>query len=177
MVKSGTYFEKNIAVFLDPFLPLADREALIEKDQLKKVANLKTIFTTDLEITASKHANNLTDYYFFDLASLLPVLALAVKGDEAILDMCAAPGGKSLLLFSQLMEHPFGEGQLIANEKSLERFLRLRRTILDFTTASPKIKLLNLDAKTFGINENYQKRFDKILVDAPCSSERHVFTG
>lgn len=40
----------------------------------------------------------LLDYYLMDAASLLPVLALNVKPDDTVLDLCAAPGGKTLAL-------------------------------------------------------------------------------
>ena len=38
------------------------------------------------------------DYYCMDAASLLPVIALDVQRGDAVLDMCAAPGGKSLVI-------------------------------------------------------------------------------
>lgn len=40
----------------------------------------------------------LLDYYLMDAASLLPVLALNVQPDDFVLDLCAAPGGKTLAL-------------------------------------------------------------------------------
>lgn len=38
------------------------------------------------------------DYYLMDAASLLPVLALGLQPDDTVLDLCAAPGGKTLAL-------------------------------------------------------------------------------
>jgi len=43
-------------------------------------------------------ALGLLDYYLMDAASLLPVLALNVQPDDFVLDLCAAPGGKTLAL-------------------------------------------------------------------------------
>lgn len=40
----------------------------------------------------------LLDYYLMDAASLLPVLALNVQPGDFVLDLCAAPGGKTLAL-------------------------------------------------------------------------------
>lgn len=40
----------------------------------------------------------LLDYYLMDAASLLPVLALNVQRGDLVLDLCAAPGGKTLAL-------------------------------------------------------------------------------
>lgn len=40
----------------------------------------------------------LMDYYLMDAASLLPVLALGLQPGDTVLDLCAAPGGKTLAL-------------------------------------------------------------------------------
>jgi hypothetical protein len=40
----------------------------------------------------------LMDYYLMDAASLLPVLALGLQHGDTVLDLCAAPGGKTLAL-------------------------------------------------------------------------------
>ncbi|CAK9115577.1 unnamed protein product [Durusdinium trenchii] len=56
-------------------------------------------------------------------ASMLPVLALEVKPDETVLDLCASPGSKTL----QLLEYQSGAsvdgGLLVANELSRSRAL------------------------------------------------------
>lgn len=45
---------------------------------------------------------NYLDYYLMDGGSLLPVLALDLQPDDKVLDMCAAPGGKSFLCLQTL---------------------------------------------------------------------------
>ena len=72
------------------------------------------------EIVASMGYKKL-GYYMMDLASLIPVLALDVEPSDAVLDMCAAPGGKSLAILMLLSQ----DGQLIANE-----FIKTRRNRL-----------------------------------------------
>ena len=62
-------------------------------------------------------------YYLLDAASLLPVLALGVKSDSTVLDMCAAPGGKSVLIAQMLSP----EGSLVANEPLYSRRLKLSK--------------------------------------------------
>lgn len=48
---------------------------------------------------AQRHqAGRLKEYYLLNAASLLPVLALEVKDGENVLDLCAAPGGKSVAI-------------------------------------------------------------------------------
>src|SRR5690606_34805035 len=46
----------------------------------------------------------LLPYYRMDPASIFPAKALEVKPGERVLDMCAAPGGKTLLLIEDLMK-------------------------------------------------------------------------
>ncbi len=48
--------------------------------------------------TQSHHPGWLKQYYLLNAASLLPVLSLNVKEGEHVLDLCAAPGGKSLAI-------------------------------------------------------------------------------
>ena len=78
--------------------------------------------------TSNIGVSGLQKYYFMDLASIFPVLALDPKPSEKILDMCAAPGGKTLIIF-ELMR---GQGKLVANEMAADRRARLKRVICDY---------------------------------------------
>lgn len=108
--------------------------------------------------------------YFLDAASIMAALMLPLENALNILDMCAAPGGKSLVLASKMNEN----ATLLCNEKSRERFFRLNRTIND--CLPEKIKA-NVKTQCFDGAKMCLKTgevFDAILLDAPCSSERHV---
>jgi 16S rRNA (cytosine1407-C5)-methyltransferase len=108
--------------------------------------------------------------YYLDSASVFAARALDLVPGGRILDACAAPGGKTLVLASRL-----GLGQrLVANELSADRRRRLRE-ILDRhlgDDARPKVELSGRDAASMG--RSFESSFDAILLDAPCSSERHV---
>ncbi len=163
-------------VFLNPFLPLEEQQKLIDQDQLKTIESLRFVYSTDHQnLSITKSVTGLTNYYFFDLASLFPVLALDLNAGDVVLDMCAAPGGKSLMLISKLQESG-PDWAITLNERSNDRFMRLKRTINDFIPEKlqTKIRFAHQDAKNFGINPSFKQCFDKILIDAPCSSERHV---
>lgn len=95
------------------------------------------------------------------LQSMLPVLALNPAPGERVLDLCAAPGSKT----SQIAALMANEGQLIANEPVKDRFYKLK-SVLDITGA--KAQMTMVDGRRFQAKEDL---FDKILVDAPCSSE------
>ncbi|MCL2520687.1 MAG: RsmB/NOP family class I SAM-dependent RNA methyltransferase [Spirochaetaceae bacterium] len=108
--------------------------------------------------------------YYLDKASLQVVKALQIDKDMQVLDMCAAPGGKSLAIAQALQ----GTGLLMANELQSDRFFRLKRVINNLSeNYHQNIKLTKYDATrlNFFINNTH---FDRILLDAPCSSEAHV---
>ena len=107
-----------------------------------------------------------------DRASILAALALRLPKEGIILDACAAPGGKSLVLCSR-MEN---ETTLIANELSAQRRRRLSAILHDHLDSDKRqqVKITGFDAAKLGGRKSENGRFDAILLDAPCSSERHV---
>jgi 16S rRNA C967 or C1407 C5-methylase (RsmB/RsmF family) len=108
--------------------------------------------------------------YWLDPASVLAAQALDVQPGHQVLDMCAAPGGKSLVLALALK----GEGKLISNEFSSARRARLWRVLDEHLPPAlrPSVDVLGRDGGTFG--RSHPEMFDRILVDAPCGSESHV---
>ncbi len=107
-------------------------------------------------------------YYMQELASMLPVIALAPKKDEIILDLCAAPGSKTTQLSSEMN----ATGTIIANEVSMGR-LKILASNLEKCAASNTI-ITRKDGFAFCkriAKYNPEIKFDKILVDAPCSGE------
>ena len=109
--------------------------------------------------------------YYIDKASLFPVKALDIFPGLNILDMCAAPGGKTLLIALANGE----SGTITANDRSASRRKRLI-SVLDASLPSDlrkTVKITGHDASLWGV---YEKNiYDRILLDAPCSSERHVY--
>ncbi|XP_053325976.1 5-methylcytosine rRNA methyltransferase NSUN4 [Spea bombifrons] len=110
------------------------------------------------------------EYYLMDAASLLPVLALDVQPDNSVLDLCAAPGGKTLaLLLTGKCRH------LAANDLSLSRSDRLRRVLMSYIPkelrTEDKVRVTSYDGRTWG--ELEERTYDRVLVDAPCTTDRH----
>lgn len=66
----------------------------------------------------------LPDYYLLDGGSILPVLALDLRPNDEVLDMCAAPGGKSLAVLQTFMP-----GLLVANDIKPGRTARIQNVI------------------------------------------------
>jgi 16S rRNA C967 or C1407 C5-methylase (RsmB/RsmF family) len=108
--------------------------------------------------------------YYLDEGSILSALQLPLAQAHQILDMCAAPGGKSLILASRMPE----DAQLTCNDRSRNRRFRLH-SVLDNHLPSEihqRVKVTSHDASRWALYE--QSVYDAILLDAPCSSERHV---
>ncbi len=111
--------------------------------------------------------------YFLDEASIYPVKALDIKPGMAVLDMCAAPGGKTLLI-AVSNGH---EGTVTANDRSADRRSRLKKVIKEHLPEdlAATVTVTAHDAAKWGV---YEKNiYDRVLLDAPCSSERHVFNS
>ncbi len=108
--------------------------------------------------------------YFLDKASAAAAEALDVQPGDDVLDMCAAPGGKTLKIALALQ----GSGRLKSNDRSSDRRRRLKDVIE--THLPPELRsnisITGFDAAKWGLFE--QNVYDKILLDAPCSSEEHV---
>ena len=138
---------------------------------------LKKAFSEEpdyIEITGSlRESGPQLKPYYMDRASLFPVCALDAGPGQKVLDMCAAPGGKTLLIaFSA-----GGEAEITTNDRSRERRGRLAAVISSSLPPELRrgIRITGHDASRWGMHE--KDTYDRILLDAPCSSERHVFNS
>ena len=102
-------------------------------------------------------------YYIQEPSAMAPVCFLEPFPGETILDLCAAPGGKSTQIGTR-MNH---KGLLITNEIHPQRAKILSENI-ERMGISNAIVLNETPAK---LGERFPEFFDKILVDAPCSGE------
>ncbi|MDR2740798.1 MAG: 16S rRNA methyltransferase [Treponema sp.] len=121
---------------------------------------------------AGGHTALLTAPYLLDRASVLAALALCLPEEGLVLDACAAPGGKSLVIASNMS----GETRLLSNEFSGERRRRLVKVLDGHLDAvlRDRVKVSGFDAAALAGKKSEHGRFDAILLDAPCSSEAHV---
>lgn len=97
--------------------------------------------------------------YLQSLSSQLPPLFLNPQENEMILDMAAAPGGKT----TEIAALSNNKAMITAIEKNKIRSERLQYNI--DKQGAKKVTVLNTDARN--LNEYFM--FDKILLDAPCS--------
>ena len=100
-------------------------------------------------------------FYLQEPTAQAPAAELPVRPGDRVLDLCAAPGGKS----TQLLARLDGKGLLIANDPSAGRAAALRKNLElfgaqnAFVTVETPVRLANAFAGFF----------DAVLVDAPCS--------
>lgn len=99
-------------------------------------------------------------FYVQEAASMIPPIVLDPKPGEVILDMCAAPGSKS----SQIAQYMQNNGILIANDY---QYIRLQPLGINLQRMGIKNSIVTLMEGRFFKNSNI--KFDRILVDAPCS--------
>jgi len=118
----------------------------------------------------TQFSQGLRKAYPLDESSLYAARSLEVCPGERVLDACAAPGGKTLFLAVCLA----GSGELTANDRSSSRRARLHRVIREYLPEELQsiITVTGHNAAKWGMYE--QNCYDKILLDVPCSSERHL---
>lgn len=115
-------------------------------------------------------ADSTADPYFLDAGSVLAASVLPLEHAENILDMCAAPGGKSLILASRMPPSAL----LCCNDRSAPRSARLSAVL---NTRLPpdirsRVSVTSRDASL--LCRKNLCCYDAVLLDAPCSSERHI---
>ena len=106
------------------------------------------------------------EIYLQSLSSMMPVIALAPKSNENILDMAAAPGGKTTQIAAKTQNEAF----ITACEKNKIRAERLKYNIEKQGVTS--VNILIEDAR----NLSDYLSFDKILLDAPCSGSGTIYS-
>lgn len=102
-------------------------------------------------------------YYLQEASAMAPAGLLDVRPGMTVLDLCAAPGGKSTQLAALLD----GQGLLISNEIEPKRARILGQNLERMGCANALV--LNEHPKR--LEERFPGYFDRILVDAPCSGE------
>ncbi len=108
-----------------------------------------------LEFTVGK-------YYIQSLSSMIPPIVMNPTKEDVVLDLCASPGSKT----SQIADYMGYRGTFYANESNLDRTKSLVHNL-------DRMGLSNLGVimqKGQLLSKYFDSKFDKILVDAPCSA-------
>lgn len=102
-------------------------------------------------------------YYIQEPSAMTPASLLPIEEGDAVLDLCAAPGGKTTELGARLK----GKGVLVCNDISNSRAKALLKNVELFGIRNAAV----ISEAPDKLAEKFEGFFDKILVDAPCSGE------
>ena len=102
-------------------------------------------------------------YYLQEASAMAPVALLDPQPGEKVLDLCAAPGGKT----TQIAGRMGGEGFLLCNEINPKRAKILARNIERMGVANALVT----NEHPEHLANRFPGFFDRVLVDAPCSGE------
>jgi len=164
-------FERKPAKFIRINTLRIDKDELIERMEKDGFEFEKTIVDEVFLVkkqpySAGASKEHLLGYFYIqDLLSVIPVLELRPRKDELVLDMTAAPGGKTTFA-SQLMKN---DGVVVALDKKTSKLISLKSNLSRMGTLNCIVYHMNsLKVGKLGMH------FDKILLDVPCSGEGNV---
>ncbi|CAL8324834.1 unnamed protein product [Arctogadus glacialis] len=148
-----------------------------DNSPLSLSSNIRCFVFPRADITRFKSARpdqtRLLGYYLMDAASVLPCLALDVQEGHSVLDLCAAPGGKTLALL-QTEAIRF----LSVNDSSVARTSRLKNVLHSFVPkdllSTDRLRVTSFDGTQW--SEFERNTYDRVLVDVPCTTDRHSAT-
>ncbi len=131
---------------------------------LRQIPWISNGFYYDSNVSPAKHPYYYAGlYYIQEPSAMTPANLLLVQPGHRVLDLCAAPGGKSTELAAKLC----GEGVLVANDISSSRAKALLKN-LEIAGVKNAVVVSESPAR---LAEVFKEYFDSILVDAPYSGE------
>lgn len=101
--------------------------------------------------------------YIQNPSSMIPPLLLEPRPEDWVLDLTAAPGSKTTQLAAMMRN----EGRISAVERSRSRFFRLHANLEQQGVTNTRTYLRDGN----GVGRQLPERFDRVLLDAPCSAE------
>ena len=144
----------------------ADRDTVLSENLfcLEQVDWCHTGFYYDNATRPGRHPyHHAGVYYIQEASAMAPVRAAEIEKGDRVLDLCAAPGGKSTQAAAALD----GTGLLVSNE-----IVPSRAKILSGNLERMGVKnALVLNESPADLEKHFPYFFDKIIVDAPCSGE------
>uniref|UniRef100_A0A0B7ABB8 NOL1/NOP2/Sun domain family member 4 n=2 Tax=Arion vulgaris TaxID=1028688 RepID=A0A0B7ABB8_9EUPU len=191
--KSDNLYEDNLNVFVPTDQVYSERDQLL-RDEISinsfqpRDAGFEIVPVESINISSDINAfvfsrgdvslfpqpkphDKVLGYYLMDAASVMPVIALDIHPTDQVLDLCAAPGGKSYIILQSL--NLYSGGTLRCNDSSQSRLERLRSVLYSHFHAdiASKVSITKMDG-----TEPCSPKYNKVLVDAPCNADRHAVT-
>lgn len=154
---------KRVGYVLNPLLAQTERPA---GDRIAGLDGCLAVPAEDRQQLLDHPAVSSGAVYPMNPSSLLAVRQLAPRGDQEVLDLAAAPGGKTLQM-AIAMENG---GRIAAVEPVKGRFHRMRANLDRCGVTNTQFYLA--DGRSIG--RKVPDRFDRVLLDTPCSSESRI---
>ena len=153
---------RNVGLRLNPLK--TDTPPALERFSLKPVPWEQNGYYYDIDTRPGLSAyHDAGLYYLQEASAMAPVGLLDVRPGMKVLDLCAAPGGKTTQIAAALM----GQGLLVCNEINPKRAKILSGNIERLGVANTLV----LNEHPQRLESRFETFFDRILVDAPCSGE------
>ena len=140
------------------------KQKLVEKDFILEKSLLPEVFlVVKSKFPIGATLEYLSGYYYIqDLSSCFAVECLDVKENDKVLDMAASPGGKTTFIAQKMNNH----GVILALESNRNR---LRKIMFNLSRCGVMNTVIwNMNGEEI---MNYSFKFDKVLLDAPCSCD------
>ncbi len=138
-------------------------EALASRLTLKAISWYPGAFRFTTDVKAATLMPYLAGHYQIqEEAAMLPVLLMQPQPGETVLDLCAAPGNKTVQIATMMQS----EGLVVANDRSRPRLDILRRSI-------SRLGLTNIGVTVYDATSyrGAPASYDRILADVPCTGE------
>ena len=136
-------------------------ESLSERFELEPISWCKEGFFINTEDVGSTIEHQLGLIFSQEASSMIPAVVLDPKPNMLVLDMAAAPGGKT----TQIAQYMRNEGCIIANDVKVDRL-----NILISNLQRCGVLIARVTMKDGRFFRRFKDKFDRVLLDAPCSN-------
>lgn len=138
----------------------------LEYEEVRWYENALVVKCDDTRVLTSLDAYENGWFYIQNLSSMLTALVLESAAGETVLDMCAAPGGKTV----QMADMMGNIGSILANDVSKTRMFTMKDLLARNGVDNTEVSL----GKGEWLWRKYANSFDKVLLDAPCSMDQDL---
>jgi NOL1/NOP2/sun family putative RNA methylase len=164
--KKKTFRINTLVSSEDEVIPSLERQGF----DIQKVSFLNAFIVDEVNVRLSDTDEFQSGkIYIQGLSSMIPVIFLDIQEGESILDLCAAPGSKT----TQIAAIGKNKINIVAVEENRNRFFKLKDNLKKYSVQNADV-ILNDAVRLPFLRSDFVENFDKVVVDAPCTSEAEL---